>query len=81
MKPLPSTLLPLHVSLYAYRGYGQFVVDYCNGLYNFTFQNAGGEEGEILVDREMRYDCYQEVSGLGELLIENLVVGIVEVYY
>jgi hypothetical protein len=43
INPLTSSLLPFHIDLYAYRGYGQFIVDYCNGLYNFTFQNAGGE--------------------------------------
>lgn len=37
-----STVLPLYLDLYAYRGYGKFFVDYCNNLHNFTFENTGG---------------------------------------
>jgi hypothetical protein len=40
-----TSMLPLHINLFAYRGYGKFIIDYCNGLSNFTFQNAGGEKG------------------------------------
>jgi hypothetical protein len=53
-----SSLSPLHIKLFAYRGYGQFIVDYCNGMYNSTFQNAGGEGGSITITPQMRHECY-----------------------
>lgn len=47
-------ILPLFINLNAYRGYGIFHVDYCYGLYNFTFQNTNGENGEIAITGDMR---------------------------
>lgn len=34
--------MPLFVDLKSLGGYGQFEIDYCDGLMNFTFSNLNG---------------------------------------
>ncbi len=38
-------VLPLLVDLTSLGGYGEFNIDYCEGLTNFTFSNINGESG------------------------------------
>lgn len=47
-------MLSLSLEMYAYRGQGRFEVDYCNSLYQFTFENTRGESGEIYISPAMR---------------------------
>ena len=69
------------MDLYALRGYGVFSVDYCNGLYNFTFQNTNGENGEIIINNDMREECLEFVEEDGGLLIENIIVSIDQIIF
>lgn len=47
-----DSILPILVDLNALGGYGQFAVDYCDGLTNFTFSNVNGESGEVVIPVE-----------------------------
>ena len=47
-------VLPILVDLNSLGGYGQFAVDYCDGLTNFTFENVNGESGEVIIPVEER---------------------------
>lgn len=44
--------MPLLVDLNALGGYGEFRIDYCDGLTNFTFENINGESGEVIIPVE-----------------------------
>lgn len=55
------------------------MINYCNGLHNFTFESIGGESGEIMLTSDMRKECYGKITSVGGLLVENLEVGITDI--
>ena len=72
----------LTISLYSYRGYGTFNIDYCNGLFNQSFVSIDGESGEFVIDAEDREQCFYllEIDD-GGMLIQNLIVQVDDVLY